>query len=114
MAFKDKEAKTRAEQLFRKNCKLNCKLNCSTPYSPKLRALIQKVVKTNMEKYEGNLVRVKVDLDYLTLKVSRRVKKTSTWYKNVDQAEISTANMDLSKVRNMPTAGMAAGSEDTL
>jgi hypothetical protein len=101
LSFKTKEAKTRAEKVFKKNCKLQC----STPYPKRLRQLIAETVAAEKSKHAGCFIQVKVDLDGLQLKISRRTD--TNWINDYHTIKIDSKVMDTDNVTNAPGNGNA-------
>jgi hypothetical protein len=69
--FKDKDTRIEAEKVFMEKCGAHC----SIPYPPILRECIKQVVDKVKKDYPDNQVKVNVDTESFSLKVSRRVKK---------------------------------------
>jgi hypothetical protein len=93
--FKSKEAKARAEVVLKKNCGISP----STPYPQQLRKLIGKTISDQRSKHQGCFIQVRVDIDNLMLKISRR-NESKVWINNYESVVISGEDMDLGRVSN--------------
>jgi hypothetical protein len=69
--FKDKDTRIEAEKIFMEKCGAHC----SVPYPPILRECIRQVVEKVKRDYPDNQVKVNVDTENFSLRVSRRIKK---------------------------------------
>jgi hypothetical protein len=103
--FKTKEAKQRAETIFRKKCKLQC----STPYPKRLRTMIGELVSSEKTKFPGCFIQVKVDLDSMTLKVSRRGE--TEWINNYHSVPLCDKVLDTNQVANTQNMEVDSGSQ---
>jgi hypothetical protein len=92
--FATKEAKQRAETIFRKRCKIQC----ATPYPKRLRTAIGELVSGEKSKFPGCFIQVKVDLESMSLKVSRR--SDEGWTNNYHSVQISDKVIDTNQVAN--------------
>jgi hypothetical protein len=72
--FHDKEDRIAAENLLRDKCGVNC----TTPYPTVLRECIKQVVEKVKSDYLASQVKVLVDCNNASLKVSRRMKSTNS------------------------------------
>jgi hypothetical protein len=97
LSFKSKEAKQRAEKVFKKQCKIQC----STPYPKRLRQAIGELIKDEKTKNIGCFIQVKVDLEAMELKVSRR--SDDGWVNDYRSVKIDTRIMDTETVKNTPS-----------
>jgi len=105
MQFRDKDSKIRAEQVFRQNCGIRC----STPYPPRLRDLMRNVLNEQKALAKDSFIQVKVDLDTMSLKVSRRTG--NLWENNVAEVKIEERDMDLGRTGNMTNSQSEVGME---
>jgi hypothetical protein len=94
MKFSSKDARTRAEKLLKKKCKIAC----TVPYPQRLRLAIKDTLQKNKEKFPKCFIQVKVDPENLSLVLSRRDDKG--WTNNYDTVKLETSVMDLGTVRN--------------
>jgi hypothetical protein len=78
--FHDKEDRIAAENLLREKCGVNC----TTPYPTVLRECIKQVVDKVKSDYPASQVKVFVDCNNASLKVSRRFKNASADTDNTD------------------------------
>jgi hypothetical protein len=92
--FNTKEAEQRAETIFRKRCKIQC----STPYPKRLRTAIGELVSSEKSKFPGCFIQVKVDLESMSLKVSRR--NDEGWLNNYHSVPLSDKILDTNQVAN--------------
>ena len=69
MIFKDKDAKSRAEQVLRKSCQVNC----TTPYPVPLRNAIKRTIEEQKLAFPNEFIQVRVDPEAALLRISRRV-----------------------------------------
>jgi len=105
MQFRDRDSKLRAEQVFRQNCEIRC----TTPYPKRLRDLMNKVMEEQKAVAKDSFIQVRVDLDSLSLKVSRRTG--NVWENNVAEIEIDEQVMDLGRTGNQPNPQVVVGME---
>ena len=110
MMFKDKDAKARAEKVFR----TNCKVNCTTPYPVKLRSAIKQTIESQKASFPNEFIQVKVDPEAAVLRVSRCFE--GKWKNNRDTIVLSEMDMDLSNSRQVEATMDLdeAGSQQTL
>jgi hypothetical protein len=106
--FKTKEAKQRAELIFRKKCKLQC----GTPYPKRLRTMIGELVSAEKTQHPGCFIQVKVDLESMALKVSRRTD--SGWLNNYSSVAISDKVLDTNTVGNVEVMDCEVRSQASL
>jgi hypothetical protein len=88
--FKDKETRLEAETILRDTCKIDC----TTPYPANLRSCIRQVVDHFRKDYPEDYIKVSVDTENLTLKVSRKVKGDG-WYNNKEPIPIPERALDI-------------------
>jgi hypothetical protein len=79
---------------------MHCKVQCSTPYPKMLRQTIGMLIKDEKTKMTGCYIQVKVDLDNMKLKVSRR--SDSGWVNDYRTVDIEQKTMDTESVNNSP------------
>ena len=76
LIFKEKQARINAEQHLRKMCQVKC----STPYPKGLRKMISDLINVAKEKKNGCFIRVKVNIEKLTLEAHASVgQETKSW-----------------------------------
>jgi hypothetical protein len=73
--FRDRETRIQAESIL----KTTCKVNCATPYPAVLRECIKQTGEFFRGLYNTNFVRVSVDLNKMSLRVSFKMDKESAW-----------------------------------
>ena len=89
MVFKDKDAKGRAEQVLRRNCKVNC----TTPYPVPLRKAIKRALDAQKLCFPNEFIQVKVDPEAAVLRISRRAD--GKWSNNTALVELTDHDMAL-------------------
>jgi hypothetical protein len=109
LSFKTKEAKIRAETVFKRHCGIAS----STPYHQRLRQLIGKTIQEQKEKHPGCFIQVRVDPDALKLNISRRDEK-KVWTNNFETVSITPDCMDLGSVRNTTSSMEVEASQPSL
>ena len=87
MVFKDRDAKGRAEQVLRKNCKVNC----TTPYPVPLRKAIKRALDAQKLLFPNAFIQVRVDPEAAVLKISRRAD--GRWSNNTAVVELTEQDM---------------------
>jgi len=101
MQFRDKDSKVRAEQVLRQNCGIKC----TTPYPHRLRDMMRKVLEEQKALDKEAFIQVRVDLESLSLKVSKRTG--NNWQNNVAEIKIENDTMELNRTGNTPiTSGV--------
>jgi hypothetical protein len=88
--FKDKETRIEVETILRDTCKIDC----ATPYPPNLRSCIKQVVDHFRADYPEDYIKVAVDTQSLTLRVSRRVKGDG-WYNHKEPIPLPDLAFDI-------------------
>jgi hypothetical protein len=116
--FKDKETRLEAETILRDTCKIDC----TTPYPANLRSCIRQTIDHFRRDYPEDYIKVAVDTQDLTLRVSRKVKGDG-WYNHKEPIPIPELALDVRArfphkdlvMRDLPSrfATPAAGNMDT-
>jgi hypothetical protein len=88
--FKDKDTKLEAETILRDTCKVDC----ATPYPTILRSCIKQTVDHFRRSYPNDFIKVAVDTQSLSLKVSRKVKGEG-WYEHNSPIPLPEAVLDI-------------------
>jgi hypothetical protein len=104
MNFKSKEARTRAETMLKKKCKVSC----TVPYPTRLRQMIKETIQAEKVAHPNCFIQVRVDTESLSLKVSR--KEGDKWINNYEVKAIEDKVMDIGTVRNDIPVPMETGS----
>lgn len=97
-SFKDRDTRMGVEAILREKCQIQC----STPYPPILRECIRQTINLVKEDYPEDFVRVNVDSNNFSLKVSLRAKgKESEWRKCGASIPLPNAALDITS-RKIP------------
>jgi hypothetical protein len=104
--FKDKETRVEVETILRDTCKIDC----TTPYPANLRSCMKQVVDHFRADYPEDYIKVAVDTQNLTLRVSRRVKGDG-WYNHKEPIPLPELALDIRSrfapkelvMKNLPT-----------
>jgi hypothetical protein len=88
--FKNRDTRAEAESVLRELCKVEC----TTPYPLILRHCIRQVIDHMRKQFPGDYIRVTVDSDNMSLKVSRR-KKGDGWYSLDDPIKLPWEVLDV-------------------
>jgi hypothetical protein len=94
--FKDKDTRLEAETILRDTCKIDC----ATPYPVILRACIKQTIDHFRSAYPNDYIKVSVDTQSVTLKVSRKVKGDG-WYDHNEPIKLPPQVLD-TKARFVP------------
>jgi hypothetical protein len=97
MNFNSKEARTRAEKVLKKQCKVRCVV----PYPQRLRNSIKNAIQDQKVKHPNCFIQVKVDAEALCLRLSR--KEGENWHNNYDTVNLSDEVLDTGFVGNAPS-----------
>jgi hypothetical protein len=88
--FKDKETRLEAETILRDTCKIDC----TTPYPANLLSCIRQTIAHFRRDYPEDYIKVSVDTQDLTLRVSRKVKGDG-WYNHKEPIPIPERALDI-------------------
>jgi hypothetical protein len=88
--FKDRETRLEAETILRDTCKIDC----TTPYPANLRSCIRQTIDHFRKDYPEDYIKVTVDTQDLTLRVSRKVKGDG-WYNHKEPIPIPELALDI-------------------
>jgi hypothetical protein len=88
--FKDRDTRIEAETILRDTCKVDL----ATPYPTILRSCIKQTVDHFRQAYENDFIKVNVDTENLSLKVSRKVKGRG-WFDHNDSIKLPNEVLDI-------------------
>jgi hypothetical protein len=86
----DRETKLEAETILRDTCKIDC----TTPYPANLRSCIRQTIEHFRRDYPEDYIKVTVNTEDLTLRVSRKVKGDG-WYNHTEPIPIPALALDI-------------------